>query len=78
MIRLLLETADIERLLQGKTVTKHKSLAGSGRAGRTGVVIEVVLPHYEIAALYGALNRIVDKIPDPDAAGLKTASFIGE
>lgn len=63
MIRLLLETADIERLLQGKSVVKHKSIAMNSRATRTGVVIEVVLPSYEIAAVYATLNRIVDAIP---------------
>ena len=41
MIRLSLETADIERLLQGKTVTKHKQLPGGSRARQLGVVVEI-------------------------------------
>ena len=60
MIRLTLDTADIERLLRGKTVTKHKSIPGSGRAMMQGVVIEMMLPHLNVAALQGALNRIID------------------
>ena len=45
MIRLTLDTADIERLLRGKTVIKHKSMHGTGRA---------------MMQVQGALNRIID------------------
>ena len=60
MIRLNLDTADVERLLQGKLVVKHKNLPGGSRARTLGVVIEIGLPRVDVAALQGALNRIID------------------
>jgi hypothetical protein len=59
MIRLTLDTSDIDGLLQGKTVIKHKTLAIASRAHSTGVVVEVVLTQIDYTALQGALNRVL-------------------
>lgn len=59
MIRLTLSTEDVERLLQGKTVVKHKHMAGTGRAMMQGVVIELHLPRLDVAVVQGTLNRIL-------------------
>lgn len=59
MIRVVLETADIERLLQGKSVMKHKSLALNVRSYKAGVVIEMLLPRFDATAVQGALNRAI-------------------
>ena len=60
MISIRLDTADLERLLQGKSVIKHKPLANRGRAMMQGVVIEMTLPRLDVAVVQGTLNRILD------------------